>query len=229
MAAANVTLVGIVNKVLQRLREDTVGGLTETSYAGQVVGFVNDAKREVEQAYNWESMIDVIVVPTVASQNYIDITDGAIYTNERTRVTEVYNATADSYLYRRGLGHLRLLERDSTQEEEPTYYSNFGLDASQNVRLRLYNIPNQVYSLEVTCVNPQDDLNVDDDTVVLNVPWAPVYLRAAALAIRERGDDAGQGYQEVFLEYTTALNDAIAYEKRYSEEGTSFSGDWYVP
>lgn len=231
MASANVSVLKVVNKVLSRLRESTVTGMTETAYAGFVLGILNDAKREVEQAYNWDSLVDTIPVNTVASQNYINVLGSGFTTNERTRIVEVYNATTDCYLTKIGLDDIRNRERDDASEAEPYNYALDGMSTNQDVKLRLWQIPDQVYSLEVTCVNPQDDFDTGDNATsdIIKVPWLPVYHRTLSLAIRERGDDGGFQYEEVYQEYLTALNDAIAYEQRHKYDGTDFAGDWYVP
>ena len=231
MASSNVSVLRVVNKVLSRLREDTVTSMTETAYAGFVLGILNDARREVEQAYNWEAITDVVPVNTVANTNFIAVKGGGFTTNERSRVIEVYNSTTDTYLSPRPLSDIRRMENDDATEAEPHYYAHDGVDASQDILLRLWQIPDQVYALEVACYNPQDDFTTSQNatTDIIKVPWLPVYHRTLALAIRERGDDGGFQYEEVYQEYLTALNDAVAYEQRTKFEGSNFSGDWYVP
>jgi len=231
MASSNVSVLKVVNQVLSRLRESTVTGMTETAYAGFVLGLLNDARREVEQAYNWTALNDVVPVSTVAAQNYVYVAGGGFTTNERTRITEVYNSTTDCYLSKRGLAHVRQMENDDNSQAEPYIYTIDGLSSNQNVKLRLWQIPDQAYSLQIACYNPQDDFTTSDNasTDIIRVPWLPVYHRTLSLAIRERGDDGGFQYEEVYQEFITSLNDAIAYEQRAKFEGTNFDGDWYVP
>jgi hypothetical protein len=231
MASSNVSVLIIVNKVLERLRESTVGGLTETSYAGFVLGLLNDARREVEQAYNWDALTDVVPVSTVASQDYINVAGGGFTTNERTRIIEVYNSTTDTYLRKRGLDYVRQMSNNDSTEAEPVMYAEDGQSSSQDLKLVMWQIPDQIYAMQIACYNPQDDFSTSDNatTDILRVPWLPVYHRTLTLAIRERGDDGGFQYEEVYQEYLTALNDAIAYEQRRKFDGTGFSGDWYVP
>ena len=76
----------------------------------------------------------------------------------------------------------------------------------------------------IEVVNPQDDLNADDQYT--KVPWYPVYLKALAYAVRERGEDEGEQYSEVHRAYQQAIGDAIAYEQQHKYQGDG--GDWKV-
>jgi hypothetical protein len=46
-----MTYLQLVNKVLTRLREDTVSTVSQNTYSALVGEFVNDAKRLVEDAW----------------------------------------------------------------------------------------------------------------------------------------------------------------------------------
>ena len=48
-----MTYLELVNDVLVRLRETTVVTVSETSYSSLIGKFVNDAKRQIEDAYAW--------------------------------------------------------------------------------------------------------------------------------------------------------------------------------
>ena len=62
-----MTLLELVNDVLIRLREPVVTTFNETTYSTLVAKFVNDAKRQVEDAFSWNSLGQTITVTTVAS------------------------------------------------------------------------------------------------------------------------------------------------------------------
>tara|TARA_R110000823_G_scaffold225887_1_gene353634 strand:- start:1060 stop:1344 length:285 start_codon:yes stop_codon:yes gene_type:complete len=89
----------------------------------------------------------------------------------------------------------------------------------------LYETPDATYSMSVECVIPQDDLTANTDYFKVN--WYPIYLRALALAIRERGEDEGELSSEVQNAYERALGDAIAYEQTHKWQGQG-GGDWVV-
>ena len=54
----------LVNDVLIRLREDEVTATTDTPYAKLIGKFVNDAKRTVEDAYQWNALSETLTVTT---------------------------------------------------------------------------------------------------------------------------------------------------------------------
>ena len=63
-----MTYLQAVNKVLKRLRENTVSSVDETLYSRLVGEFVNDANRMVEDAWDWSSLRETKVVTTVVGQ-----------------------------------------------------------------------------------------------------------------------------------------------------------------
>ena len=79
--------------------------------------------------------------------------------------------------------------------------------------------------MSIECVIPQEDLF--NNTDYFKAPWYPIYLRALALAIRERGEDEGELSSDVEAAYQQALGDAMAYEQKnlWQSQG---GGDWYV-
>jgi len=82
---ANKTYLQLVNDVLIRLREAEVTSVTDTSYSKLIGKFVNDAKRQVEDAYNWNALSETLTVSTSADLfNYV-MTDAGI----RFRVFDV--------------------------------------------------------------------------------------------------------------------------------------------
>ena len=59
-----MTYLQAVNKVLRRLRENTVNSVDETLYSRLVGEFINDANRMVEDAWDWSSLRETKVVTT---------------------------------------------------------------------------------------------------------------------------------------------------------------------
>jgi len=73
------TYVDVVNNVLTRLREPVVTSVQDTNYAKLIGLFVNDAKREVEDAYDWNALGATVTLTTVSgTYNYT-------LTNSKTR------------------------------------------------------------------------------------------------------------------------------------------------
>ena len=82
-----MTYKDIINAVLRRLREDTVptwgGALIDNTSIGkyqQLIGdFVNETKREVEDAHNWTVLRGKVAITTVSGTRDYTLTN----TNER--------------------------------------------------------------------------------------------------------------------------------------------------
>jgi len=64
-----MTYLELVNDVLTRLRETNVSTVSETSYSALIGKFVNDAKRQIEDSYNWNVYLKqlqlLLLVPQV--------------------------------------------------------------------------------------------------------------------------------------------------------------------
>jgi len=229
MSASAVTVLQIVNKIMARLREDSLGALSDTDYARTVLQLLNDAMREGEDAFNWSALSNTIDVDTVQSTSTYSISDGSsVYTNQRSRLVEVYNSTTDHYLIQIPRDRMRRLRYDDDQEAEPMYYSIDGYDSDQNIQIEIHPNPDAVYTLKCVAFIPQEDFTVSaSGGSSITVPWRPVYLRTLSLVLRERGDDEGISFGEAFQDYVVSLNDAIAYEQRAVYDN-SLDGDWHV-
>ena len=118
----------------------------------------------------------------------------------------------------------RQSQTTNDEQAEPVHFAVAGYTATQSLQIRFYQTPDAAYSMVVEIVNPQEDLNADAQYT--KVPWYPVYLRALALAIRERGEDEGEQYSEVQRAFQQAIGDAIAYEQQHKYQGDG--GDWKV-
>ena len=58
------TYLQLVNDVLTRLRETTVANVSDTDYSALIGKLVNDAKREVEDAWDWEALATTYTITT---------------------------------------------------------------------------------------------------------------------------------------------------------------------
>jgi hypothetical protein len=67
-----MTYLQLVNSVLRRLREDEVTTVGQTSYSKLIGEFVNDAKRTVEDSYDWTALRTTLTVSTTTDTfNYV--------------------------------------------------------------------------------------------------------------------------------------------------------------
>ena len=51
-----MTYLNLVNNVLRRLREEEVTSVSSSTYGKMVGDFVNDAKRIVEDSWDWSAL-----------------------------------------------------------------------------------------------------------------------------------------------------------------------------
>ncbi len=62
----SATYLQMVNDVLVRLRVQQVGSVSDTDYSMLIGKFVNDAKRQVEDAFDWNVLRQTVVVTTAS-------------------------------------------------------------------------------------------------------------------------------------------------------------------
>jgi hypothetical protein len=212
---AMATYLDTVNNVLKRLREPTVTSTEETLYSTMVGVFVNDAKREIEDAHDWNVLSSTITINTQADVFGYSLEDSGT----RFRTIDVLNNTSDSELRYAPTSWMnkQFLLSSTLQKAEPVYYNYNGVDSKGDTRVDLWPIPDNVYAVHFNLITPQIDL-VDDDTKIL-VPSHLVAMLAYAKAIAERGEDNGNLSSEAYALYKSALSNEIAIDRnRYEEE-----------
>jgi hypothetical protein len=212
--------IQLVNSVLRRLRETEVSSVADNAYSKMIGEFVNDAKRQTEDAYPWNALSDTLTAVTGADVfNYVLTGSG-----QRFRVIDVLNDTSDNVVLNaptKWMDERFLL--GSAQKGSPRYYNFNGLNSNGDTQVDLYPIPNGVYNIRFNIIKPQVPLAADSDNLL--VPHEPVVFNAVARALAERGEDGGITSGEMYALYTQSLGDAIAIETgRYIEEQ---SWDWY--
>ena len=85
------TYLDVVNNVLRRLREPVVSSVTDTDYSSMIGVLVNDAKREVEDAADWNALTQTLTAVTTANIfNYV-----LVGSRTRFRVMDVLNDSDD--------------------------------------------------------------------------------------------------------------------------------------
>jgi hypothetical protein len=203
-----MTYLQLINAVLRRLRETEVSAYDQSDYSKLIGSFINETKREVEDAWNWIQLRSTIqVVMAGDSTTYRYALTGA---GNRYRILQVINDSQDWELCRTPYTVMnRWFTEQNPQIDSPTNYDiNGNTDGDPNVDF--YPIPNVADTINFNLVLPQADLSSDTDT--LTVPSWPVILGAYAKALSERGEDGGRSYAEVYNDYNKALSDAIAID-----------------
>jgi hypothetical protein len=207
------TRLELVNEVLVRLREPEVATVDQNTLSKLIGVFVNDAKRAVEDAYNWNALTQTLTATTVSGTFNYTLTG----TGSRFKVLDVQIPSLKYQLKAASTTQMtQWLLHDSTQGV-PTRYNFNGIDSNGDTQVDLYQIPDAAYSIYFNLYVPQEDL--DDDTDTLYVPKRPVVQLAYAMALVERGEDGGLTSSEAYSIYKSILSDYIAIEaSRYPEE-----------
>jgi hypothetical protein len=206
--------LSLVNSVLRRLRETEVSSVADNAYSKLIGDFVNDAKRQVEDAYNWNSLSNTLTATTQSAIFSYALTGSG----ERFRVIDVLNDTKNNVLRNLSTTDMnKLFLLNGTSNGSPAYYNFNGTNSTGDTLIDVYPIPDGVYEIRVNIIQPQPNLvNNDDDMLV---PSEPVIFNATARAIAERGEDGGILAGEMAFIYNQSLADAITIESgRYIEE-----------
>jgi len=211
---ASLTYLQLVNSVLRRLRENEVSSVSDTAYSKMVGEFVNDAKRQCEDAYNWNALSNTLTADTTSSLfNYVLTGSG-----QRFRVIDVIDDSNDVALQLQTTQQMnQLFLMQSSQYGAPKYYNFNGTNSNGDTQVDLYPIPDATYHLRFNIIKPQVPLSANSDTIL--IPSEPVIFNAVARAIAERGEDGGMASSEQYALFKQSLGDAIALESgRYLEE-----------
>jgi hypothetical protein len=204
-----MTYLQLVNSVLRRIREDEVVSIENTtdSYVKLIGEFVNDARRIVEDAWDWSALRKTITVTTSSGVFNYTITE----TNNSFKILDVINDTSNFFMRPASsswMNNAYLIQEPISGS--PEYYSWNGVDSNGNAQVDVYPKPDQAYTLRFNIVDRGDPFTADTDKLV--VPSAPVIQYAVALASRERGETGGTSSQELFSLADTTLADAVAFD-----------------
>jgi hypothetical protein len=208
-----MTYLELVNDILVRLREDEVTAVTDNAYSKLIGKFVNDAKRQVEDAYNWNVLSETLTATTSEDLfNYVLVGSGT-----RFRVIDVINEEQNSFLINEPTSRMNELFLNlGSQKGPPNRYNFNGANENGDTQVDLHPIPDGVYNIYFNIIKPQDALSVSAD--ILKVPAEPVIFLAYSKAIAERGEDQGVFANEAYELFKTSLSDHIATEaNRYPD------------
>ncbi len=177
--------------------------------------FVNDAKRQVEDAFGWNILGQTITVTTASNTASYSLTGAG----QKFQVQDVINTTSNI-----SLTNINFVDMNRKQNflplvnAIPTEFAFDGVDGSYDTKVTLFPIPNGVYTIKFSLVVPQATLSADG--TVVKVPDVLVAQNAYARALVERGEDGGLTSSEAYALYRSMLSDYIALEgTRYPETG----------
>jgi hypothetical protein len=208
-----MTYLELINDVLIRLREPVVTSNNQTTYSTLIGKFVNDAKRQIEDAFAWNVLGQTITVTTASSTPAYSLTGAG----QKFQVMDVINTTSNVGLTNISFVDMnRKLNFTPLVNSIPTEFAFDGVDGSYDTKVNLYPIPDGVYTIKFALTVPQATLALD--ATVVAVPDVLVAQNAYARALVERGEDGGTSSSEAYLLYKSMLSDYIALEgTRYPE------------
>ncbi|MHC4371644.1 MAG: hypothetical protein ACYSW8_28855 [Planctomycetota bacterium] len=233
------TATALLNKVLIGLRQDAIASGTSTitdAYHLLLLQYLNEAKEEVEESWEWQSLRSTVTQSLVASTVEYTISG----TNDRSKL-----------LYNQGFhGHSNLLESGSrgfgalpcvwdvtddgeyrlaevsweeierlhfTDSDETTdRVSRFALmNDGTNLKIKVWPTPSEARTLKLRLYIPEAEAAANSMQTAVTAPARPIYALALWKANAERGEEiaAPGGFAE--SAYRKALTDAIAREMTY--------------
>jgi hypothetical protein len=207
-----MTYLEIVNDVLRRLRESTVTSVDETDYSALIGVLVNDAKRDVENAHQWNTLRTSVALTTVpGTQEYTLTGMGSRFVVDRMLLnsdgTEIKKAP---------IGWIEQQTVMNSYTGTVEYYAFSGESVDGDSKIKFYSIPSVADNYTLYLYVPQADLT--SASTVVKVPGYLVAQSAYARAIAERGEDSGDMSSEAQGIYKKSLADAIAIERNRHEE-----------
>ena len=217
-----MTYLELVNAVMRRLRESEVstvqGSGNSNAYARLIGDFVNEAKAQVENAWDWSTLRTTLAVNTTPNVFNYELNG----TQNNFKVLDVWNDTKDIEMQPKSASWFNAeFLTTAPQVGEPVFYNFNGVSADGDAQVDIYPIPDAVYSIlfNVSLRN----LVLDADADKINIPSRPVILLATAMAIEERGEDGGQQSINAYAAAQSALADEIAFDAARHPEDTI----WY--
>lgn len=225
--ATTKTALQVVNLVMKNLRKSDVTAFT-AEYTKLVLELVNQSKREIEDMIDWSHLRGNLTFNTVLNKQAYDLSAAGAsptiassvtrFANERSRISydkalcpQVFDVTDTTSPVRLreynpedvyGLG---IMAQYNSQQTQP-YAFSFSTPAGLPT-ITLLNPPPASRSMIVRMHLPQDDLALVTDVMLL--PFAPVVMRATALAFDERGEELGSPLTDWTARYNAALQEAI--------------------
>jgi hypothetical protein len=209
-----MTYLNLVNNVLKRLRERTVSAVSESSYSDLVGVLVNDAKAEVENAWNWSALRNTLTLTTSSGIFNYELNG----TGNNFSVMDVVSEDGNFFMeYRTQHDFNQFYLNQTPATGIPRYYNFNGVSSDGDTLVDLYPKPDNTYTVYFNIIQRTGDLSTDSDTLV--IPSQPVLMLAYAKAVEERGEDGGVSATSAYSTAARVLNDAIAQDaQRHAEE-----------
>lgn len=226
-----MTLLQLVNRVLRKLREDTVTTLTSSAYAQLVAEFVADAHREVVEAHDWAVMDKGVVITVTAGVTQYSLSTGSsdLYAgwtgvSDKAQLRYLKDMPIayvyDSYAKIAAGDPLNELAQAEYGVVQDSLLTSLGtqtrpsvfalLPTSTGIQLSLDAPPDATYYIYLRFHDPEVEIDVDTDSArTLLAPQAPVLAGAIYYALNERGEEMGEPGGVAERRYINAIGTAI--------------------
>ena len=213
-----MTYLELVNAVLRRLREKEVGTVQQTAYSKLIGDFVNEAKAQIENAWDWSSLRTTLALNTTSGVFNYELNG----TQNNFEILDIWNDTSNIEMQPKTASwfNAEFLTAEP-QAGAPMFYNFNGVSSDGDAQVDVYPIPNGSYSLLFNVSLRNTVLNDDND--VIYIPHRPIILTALAMAIEERGEDGGQQSVNAYMMAQNAIADEISYDAARHPEDTV----WY--
>jgi hypothetical protein len=217
MALANY--LDMVNDVLVRMRMPQVTTVNENVVSTLVGKYINDAKRQVADSYDWDAFNTAVTITTVAGQQTGYTLTGAgirfkvinvINTSRYYNLTPISHEQWNNYTY----------TTPTVVSAFPENYVLEGVNSNGDMGVKLWPNPDGVYNLRFALVVPETNMVSDSDTTKLG--YEPIVLGALSRALVERGEDGGMTSSEAYALYKASLADLVSLELARSPENDAF-------
>jgi hypothetical protein len=235
------TALDILNKVLVGLRQDTLAsGSTETStkYGLLILQFINEAKEEIEESWEWHSLRQTVTVTgSTALLTLTSAGDADVDTNERSRL--LYEREGGGEYAGRGWGDQpqvfdvtdaehrlqevswermeRLHFQDNDGTSDPCYFA-IRNDGS-NLYMKVWPTPADSRTYKLRLYIPEAEVASDALDTTITIPARPLYLKAQLKANRERGEEISAPGAVNEMDFVDAL--AVAIQREMSMADTT--------
>lgn len=213
------TALTVVNAVLGRLREAQVTDFS-AAYSALILQFVNEAKKETEDAWRWTMLRQVMTVTTASGTQIYTMTGAGNRWQFQDKQKRMFNSTSKQYVLPFAADAIEEYKWTTTTTNAlPVFYAVYGASGGDS-QFELYPTPDNTYTLKIPIYIPQVDLVGTTDT--LTIPDLPVVLGAWARAISERGEDQGFKTTDQYQLYLNQLATAIALDAARVENETQW-------
>lgn len=226
-----MTYLQLVNQVLKRLREAQVGNVSANSYSSLIGEFVNDAKQEVENVWNWGSLLTSYTVTGtgVASQFTIS---GLTHENSRLAYDEndrplVFDTTSsdefqlNEYPFEAYTRRFKTDPDSFATNDKPYWFAINFVGGAWKISFDGNPANGRTYNTYFYV--PQADLSDNSDN--MTVPWRPVVHLALLYALDERGEEIGEPGSKAWRRYDDSLASAISMDAIGDSHKITFKAD----